>query len=59
MVLVVLAVVWLLPVIYTVTTSFQSVAEFTSHAFNFLPAKCGCLTTTLDADRGIRQLPGP
>ena len=33
-VLVVLAVVWLLPVIYTVTTSFKSVAEF-----NFLPAK--------------------
>ena len=33
-VLVVLAVVWLLPVIYTVTTSFKSVAEFTS-----LPAK--------------------
>ena len=33
-VLVVLAVVWLLPVIYTVTTSFKSVAEFT-----FLPAK--------------------
>lgn len=39
-VLVVLAVVWLLPVIYTVTTSFKSVAEFTSNAFNFLPAKC-------------------
>lgn len=39
MVLVVLAVVWLLPVIYTVTTSFKSVAEFTSNAFNFLPAK--------------------
>ena len=38
-VLVVLAVVWLLPVIYTVTTSFKSVAEFTSNAFNFLPAK--------------------
>ena len=37
-VLVVLAVVWLLPVIYTVTTSFKSVAEFTSNAFNFLPA---------------------
>ena len=36
---VVLAVVWLLPVIYTVTTSFKSVAEFTSNAFNFLPAK--------------------
>ena len=33
------AVVWLLPVIYTVTTSFKSVAEFTSNAFNFLPAK--------------------
>lgn len=38
-VLVVLAVVWLLPVIYTVTTSFKSVAEFASNAFNFLPAK--------------------
>lgn len=38
-VLVVLAVVWLLPVIYTVTTSFKSVAEFTSNAFNFLPTK--------------------
>ncbi len=38
-VLVVLAVVWLLPVIYTVTTSFKSVAEFTSNAFNFLPSK--------------------
>lgn len=38
-VLVVLAVVWLLPVIYTVTTSFKSVAEFTSNVFNFLPAK--------------------
>lgn len=38
-VLVVLAVVWLLPVIYTVTTSFKSVAEFTSNAFNFLSAK--------------------
>ena len=38
-VLVVLAVVWLLPVIYTVTTSFKSVAEFTSNAFNFQPAK--------------------
>ena len=38
-VLVVLAVVWLLPVIYTVTTSFKSVAEFTSNAFSFLPAK--------------------
>ena len=38
-VLVVLAVVWLLPVIYTVTTSFKSVAEFTSNAFNFLPVK--------------------
>ena len=38
-VLVVLAVVWLLPVIYTVTTSFKSVAEFPSNAFNFLPAK--------------------
>ena len=38
-VLVVLAVVWLLPVIYTVTTSFKSVAEFTSNAFNILPAK--------------------
>lgn len=38
-VLVVLAVVWLLPVIYTVTTSFKSVAEFTSNTFNFLPAK--------------------
>ena len=38
-VLVVLAVVWLLPVIYTVTTSFKSVAEFTSNAFNVLPAK--------------------
>ena len=37
--LIVLAVVWLLPVIYTVTTSFKSVAEFTSNAFNFLPAK--------------------
>ena len=39
--LIVLAVVWLLPVIYTVTTSFKSVAEFTSNAFNFLPAS-GC-----------------
>ena len=38
-VLVVLAVVWLLPVIYTVTTSFKSVAEFTSNAFTVLPAK--------------------
>lgn len=38
-VLVVLALVWLLPVIYTVTTSFKSVAEFASNAFNFLPAK--------------------
>ena len=38
-VLVVLAVVWLLPVIYTVTTSFKSVAEFTSNAFNVRPAK--------------------
>ena len=37
--LIVLAVVWLLPVIYTVTTSFKSVAEFTSNAFNFLSAK--------------------
>ena len=37
--LIVLAVVWLLPVIYTVTTSFKSVAELTSNAFNFLPAK--------------------
>ncbi len=37
--LIVLAVVWLLPVIYTVTTSFKSVAEFTSNAFNLLPAK--------------------
>lgn len=38
-VLIVLAVAWLIPIIYTVTTSFKSVAEFTANAYNFLPAK--------------------
>ncbi len=38
-ILTVLAIVWLLPVIYTVSTSFKSVAEFTSDAYTFLPAK--------------------
>ena len=38
-VLVVLAVVWLLPVIYTVTTSFKTVTEYNCRAFISLPAK--------------------
>lgn len=38
-VLAVLAVVWIIPIIYTVTTSFKSIAEFTSNAYTFLPAK--------------------
>jgi multiple sugar transport system permease protein len=38
-VLVVLAIAWLIPIAYTITTSFKSVAEFTSNAFSFLPAK--------------------
>lgn len=38
-VLAVLAIVWILPVVYTVTTSFKSVAEFTSNAYSFLPVK--------------------
>ncbi|MCI1832919.1 MAG: carbohydrate ABC transporter permease [Bifidobacterium sp.] len=37
-VLLVLAVAWLIPIAYTITTSFKSIAEFTSNAFSFLPA---------------------
>lgn len=55
---VVLAVVWLLPVIYTVTTSFKSVAEFTSNAFNFLPAKW-VLDNYMTLIEASCQLPGP
>ncbi len=38
-VLTVLALVWVIPVVYTVTTSFKSVAEFTANAYTFLPAQ--------------------
>ena len=44
--------------IYTVTTSFKSVAEFTSNAFNFFAGEVGARQLR-DADRGVRQLPGP
>ena len=37
-VLIVLAVVWIIPVVYTITTSFKSPQEFLKNAYNFLPA---------------------
>lgn len=38
LVLIVLAVIWVIPVVYTVTTSFKSPQEFLENAYNFLPA---------------------
>lgn len=38
-ILVVLCIVWIVPVIYTISTSFKSVQEFMTGAFNFFPAK--------------------
>lgn len=38
-VLTVLAVIWIIPIIYTFNTSFKSISEFMANSFNFLPAK--------------------
>lgn len=38
-ILVVLAIVWIIPVLFTITTSFKSVSEFMANSYNFLPAK--------------------
>ncbi len=38
-ILAVLAIVWIIPIIYTVTTSFKSIQEFTSNVYTFFPAK--------------------
>lgn len=38
-ILAVLAVIWIVPIIFTFNTSFKSVSEFMSNSYRFLPAK--------------------